>query len=171
MYCYVINYPPKLGPPVTGYKFGMFRGITNRSWAPTRFTMRTTSIVDWGWKMVRTARSTGNDTQQIRWEKVFIYRLSREIVVTRQDYDKMKWNLEMYNSYLAQLNEMIQSAKRKLHDLKKEPNTSWTNYPRASLFDVNPTSQSSDTVDSMSRYYMGVDGRQFFGYGGEWGAN
>jgi hypothetical protein len=40
--------------------------------------------------MVRTARSTGNDTQQIRWEKVFIYRLSREIVVTRQDYDKMK---------------------------------------------------------------------------------
>jgi hypothetical protein len=76
----------------------------------------------------------------------------------------------MYNSYLAQLNEMIQSAKRKLHDLKKKPNTSWTNYPRASLFDVNPTSQSSDTVDSKSRNYKGVEGRPFFGSGGEWGA-
>jgi hypothetical protein len=76
----------------------------------------------------------------------------------------------MYNSYLAQLNEMIQSAKRKLHDLKKKPNTSWTNYPRASLFDVNPTSQSFDTVDSKSRNYKGVESRPFFGSGGEWGA-
>jgi hypothetical protein len=97
------------------------------------------------------------------WGKVFIYRLSREIFVTRQDFDKMKLNVEMFNSYLAQLNEMIQSAKRKLHDLKKEPNTSWTNYPRASLFDVNPTSQSSDTVDRKSRNYKGVEDRPFFG--------
>jgi uncharacterized protein YdeI (BOF family) len=40
--------------------------------------------------MVRTARSTGNDTQQIRGERFLFTDLSREIVVTRQDYDNMK---------------------------------------------------------------------------------
>jgi hypothetical protein len=38
--------------------------------------------------MMRTARSTGNDTQQIRGEWFFIHRLSREIVGTRQDDNK-----------------------------------------------------------------------------------
>jgi hypothetical protein len=87
----------------------------------------------------------------------------------------MKLNVEMFNSYLAQLNEMIQSAKRKLHDLKKKsdtmlsnffllyPGQNITNYTRASLFDVNPTSQSSDTVDKKSRNYNGVEDRPFFG--------
>jgi hypothetical protein len=28
-YCYVINYAPETGNPVTGYTSGMFRGITN----------------------------------------------------------------------------------------------------------------------------------------------
>jgi hypothetical protein len=35
--------------------------------------------------MVRTARSTGNDTQQIRGEWFFIHRLSREMFGTRQN--------------------------------------------------------------------------------------
>jgi hypothetical protein len=50
-YCYVINYAPETGNPVTGYKSGMFRDITNKSWASTQFTMRTTRIADWSWKI------------------------------------------------------------------------------------------------------------------------
>jgi hypothetical protein len=38
----------------------------------------------------------------------------------------MKLNVEMFNSYLAQLNE--QSAKRKLHDLKKKSDTMLSNF-------------------------------------------
>jgi hypothetical protein len=36
----------RTGNPVTGYTSGMFRGITNKSWASTRFTMRTTRNAD-----------------------------------------------------------------------------------------------------------------------------
>jgi hypothetical protein len=58
--CYV----PETGrQPVTGYKSGMFRGITNKSWLRLGLQCEPRETPTEAEKLVRTARSTGNDTQ------------------------------------------------------------------------------------------------------------
>jgi hypothetical protein len=52
-----------LGNPVTGYKSGMFRGITNKSWLRLGLQCEPRETLTEAEKLVRTARSTGNDTQ------------------------------------------------------------------------------------------------------------
>jgi hypothetical protein len=61
-YCYVINYAPETGQPCYRLQIRNVQGYNEQVVASTRFTMRTNAPTE-AEKLVRTARSTGNDTQ------------------------------------------------------------------------------------------------------------
>jgi hypothetical protein len=62
-YCYVINYAPETGQPCYRLQIRNVQGYNEQVVASTRFTMRPRETPTEAKKLVRTARSTGNDTQ------------------------------------------------------------------------------------------------------------
>jgi hypothetical protein len=63
MDCYVINYAPETGQPCYRLQIRNVQGITNKSWLRLGLQCEPRETPTEAEKLVRTARSTGNDTQ------------------------------------------------------------------------------------------------------------